>query len=47
MGVMMYAPAPADAESPVVPANEGSYRLHVLDLGGNKLGESAALVRVN
>ena len=30
-----------------VPVNAGTYKLHVLDAQGNKIGESAALLRVN
>ena len=39
--------ASGTATSIAIPANAGSYKLHLVDAQGNKLGESAALLRVN
>ena len=39
--------AAGDATSIAVPANAGTYKLHIVDAQGNKIGESAALLRVN
>jgi len=39
--------AAGTATSIAVPANAGTYKVHVLDAQGNKLGESSALLRVN
>ena len=39
--------ASGTATSIAVPANAGTYKLHVVDAQGTKLGESAALLRVN
>jgi hypothetical protein len=39
--------AAGTATSISVPANAGTYKLHVVDAQGNKVGESAALLRVN
>ena len=39
--------AAGTATSIAVPANAGTYKLHVVDAQGNKVGESAALLRVN
>ena len=39
--------ASGTATSIAVPANAGTYKLHVVDAQGNKVGESAALLRVN
>ena len=39
--------AAGTATSIAVPANAGTYKLHVVDTVGNKIGESAALLRVN
>jgi hypothetical protein len=39
--------AAGTATSIAVPTTAGTYKLHVLDATGNKLGESAALLRVN
>jgi hypothetical protein len=39
--------ASGTATSIAVPANAGTYKLHVVDAQGNKIGESAALLRVN
>ena len=37
--------ASGTATSIAVPANAGTYKLHVVDAQGNKLGESAALLQ--
>jgi hypothetical protein len=39
--------AAGTATSLAVPTNAGTYKLHVVDAQGNKLGESAAILRVN
>ena len=39
--------AAGTATSIAVPTTAGTYKLHVVDAQGNKLGESAALLRVN
>ena len=39
--------ASGTATSIAVPANAGTYKLHVVDAQGNKVGESDALLRVN
>jgi hypothetical protein len=39
--------AAGDATSIAVPTSAGSYKLHVVDAQGKKLGESAAILRVN
>jgi hypothetical protein len=39
--------APGTATSIAVPSAAGTYKLHVVDAQGKKLGESAALLRVN
>jgi hypothetical protein len=39
--------ASGTATSIAVPANAGTYKLHVVDAQGSKVGESAALLRVN
>ena len=39
--------ASGTATSIAVPTSAGSYKLHVVDAQGNKIGESAALLRVN
>jgi hypothetical protein len=39
--------ASGTATSIAVPTAAGTYKLHVVDAQGNKLGESAALLRVN
>jgi hypothetical protein len=39
--------ASGNAASIAVPTTAGTYKLHVVDAQGNKLGESAAILRVN
>ena len=39
--------AGGDATSIALPTNAGSYKLHVVDAQGAKLGESAAVLRIN
>ena len=39
--------AAGTATSLAVPTSAGTYKLHVVDAQGTKLGESAAILRVN
>jgi hypothetical protein len=39
--------ASGTATSIALPANAGTYKLHVVDAQGRKLGESAAVLRLN